>query len=97
MTRCDAQNFDVPPPPNGELVLVLLPNAPPPVLLDWPKMLPEVFVFDPKPGDAEGELERLDRYRGGAHRFGAHRRPQREGEGEGKVPKPSEEKECALT
>jgi hypothetical protein len=34
----------------------------PPVLLDWlPKMLPE-FVLEPKPGDAEARLDKLNRH-----------------------------------
>ena len=50
--------FDVPPLPNGELVLLVLPNMPPPVLLlEPPKMLPPVFVLEPKPEDAEGKLD----------------------------------------
>jgi hypothetical protein len=41
------------------LALLLLPNKPPPVLLVFalPKMLPPVFVFEPKPEDAEGKLD----------------------------------------
>jgi hypothetical protein len=52
---------DIPPPPNAGVVLVLLPNMLAPVLPDWPpKMLP-VFVLEPNPGDAEGELDRFGR------------------------------------
>jgi hypothetical protein len=40
---------DVPPPPNGELVLVLPPNKEPPVLLFEPNMLVPVFALEPKP------------------------------------------------
>jgi hypothetical protein len=44
-----------------------------PVLPDWPppKMLP-VFVLEPKPGDAEGELDMFDR-RGASLVVEAHR------------------------
>jgi hypothetical protein len=51
----DAQIFDVPPlpPPNGELVLLVLPNKPPPVFVfDWPKGL-LVLAFEPKPETRE--------------------------------------------
>jgi hypothetical protein len=59
--ECDAQNFDVPPLPNGELVLLLLPNTlPPALLLEPPKMLVPVFVLEPKPEDAEGKLDMLE-------------------------------------
>lgn len=68
---CDAQNFDVPPPPNGELVvlLVLLPNMLPPVLLLLlePKMLPPVFALEPKPGDGEGKLDVFELWLVAAH------------------------------
>lgn len=37
---------------------LLLPNKPPPVLLfEPPKILPPVFVLEPKPGDAGSELD----------------------------------------
>jgi hypothetical protein len=40
-------------------LLLLLPNKPPPVLLLFapPKMLPPVFVLEPKPEDADGKLD----------------------------------------
>lgn len=62
---CDAQSsLHVPPLPN---VLVLLPpNMPPPVLL--PKAL---LVEEPKP-DAEGELDRVRRVATGGRRRAAH-------------------------
>lgn len=63
MTRMRRANFDVPPPPNGEpvLALLLLPNMPAPVLLFAPpKMLPPVFVLEPKPEDAEGKLDMFE-------------------------------------
>jgi hypothetical protein len=52
------KSFDVPPPPNGELVLALFP--PPPNMVEpvFPKMLP-VFELEPKTGDAGVELETL--------------------------------------
>lgn len=55
----DTQSFDVPPPPKGELVFVLLPKRLLPPVFE-PKMLPE-FVLEPKPGDAGVELEMLIR------------------------------------
>lgn len=61
------------------MVLELLPNMLAPVLPAWPpKMLPEL-VLAPKPGNAEGELDMLDR-RGAALVVGLHRLLQREGD-----------------
>jgi hypothetical protein len=63
-TRQQSVSFDVPPPPNGELVLLLLPNIVLPVLLLLllfaPNILVPVFAVEPKP-EAKGKLDTVRR------------------------------------